>query len=142
MESKESNVNKFLMWAATQTDQDFKEYGLGGTFNKAKLAQATTIGRSAFDQNDVLKAAVEALEVDLRDKEVFAQKSDTKSLKTVKPYDQDSTRRSIESKRQSSLEAENIELKARIGSLESRLIKYERLEDLSQTLLDLGVIPQ
>ncbi|MBF4354449.1 hypothetical protein EAY36_24710, partial [Vibrio anguillarum] len=54
-------------------------------------------------------------------------------------YDNTANRKMLDSKRVSSLEAENIELKAKVKELEKRL---ERFGDLSETLSELGLMPR
>ena len=54
-------------------------------------------------------------------------------------YDNTANRKLLDSKRVSSLEAENIELKAKVKELEKRL---ERFGELSETLSEMGLMPR
>ncbi|EOX4792049.1 hypothetical protein ACIL2U_004774 [Vibrio alginolyticus] len=54
-------------------------------------------------------------------------------------YDNTANRKLLDSKRVSSLEAENIELKAKVRELEKRL---ECFGELSETLSEMGLMPR
>ena len=54
-------------------------------------------------------------------------------------YDNTANRKLLDSKRVSSLEAENIELKAKIKELEKQL---ERFGEFSETLSEMGLLPR
>ena len=56
-----------------------------------------------------------------------------------KEYDNTVNRRTMDSRRVSSLEQENIELKAKVNELESKL---ERFGELSETLAEMGMMPR
>ncbi|MFV8453155.1 hypothetical protein ACNO65_24315, partial [Vibrio campbellii] len=56
-----------------------------------------------------------------------------------KAYDNTANRKLFDSKRVSSLEAENIELKAKVKELEKRL---ERFGELSETLSEMRLMPR
>ena len=56
-----------------------------------------------------------------------------------KQYDNTANRKLLDSKRVSTLEAENIELKAKIKELENKL---ERFGELNETLSEMGFMPR
>lgn len=135
------NLEDFQTWVATQSDDDFVQMIFRGQLNRGEVAKAVGCGKSALNQNPMLKGALKKLEDELRDRKVLPPLSNTTQKTQNKPqrYDQTTKRRALESKRLSSLEAENIELKAKVKELETEL---ERFGELSETLSDMGFMPR
>ena len=137
----QQNLEAFEVWKATQTDDDFKQIMFRGQLNRNEVAKGIGCGKSALNQNPALKEALKALEDKLRGKGVLPQLSDAANKNEGKPqaYDNTANRKLLDSKRVSSLEAENIELKAKVRELEKRL---ERFGELSETLSEMGLMPR
>ncbi|ASG06679.1 hypothetical protein CEQ50_03595 [Vibrio anguillarum] len=137
----QQNLEAFEAWKATQTDDDFKQILFRGQLNRIEVAKGIGCGKSALNQNPALKKALKALESDLRDRGVLPPLTENAKKSESKPqaYDNTTNRKMLDSKRVSSLEAENIELKAKVKELEKRL---ERFGDLSETLSELGLMPR
>ncbi|EKT4488446.1 VPA1267 family protein [Shewanella algae] len=137
----QQNLEAFEVWKATQTDDDFKQIVFRGQLNRIEVAKGIGCGKSALNQNPALKKALKALEDELRGKGVLPPLTDTAKKSEGKPqaYDNTANRQLLDSKRVSSLEAENIELKARVKELEKRL---ERFGELSETLSEMGLMPR
>ncbi|MEJ6534879.1 VPA1267 family protein [Pseudoalteromonas lipolytica] len=137
----QQNLEAFEVWKATQTDDDFKQIVFRGQLNRIEVAKGIGCGKSALNQNPALKKALKALEDELRGKGVLPPLTETAKKNEGKPqaYDNTANRKLLDSKRVSSLEAENIELKARIKELEKRL---ERFGELSETLSEMGLMPR
>ncbi|HAS8506043.1 TPA: hypothetical protein I7764_19725 [Vibrio vulnificus] len=137
----QQNLEAFEAWKATQTDDDFKQILFRGQLNRIEVAKGIGCGKSALNQNPALKKALKALEGDLRDRGVLPPLTENAKKNEGKPqaYDNTANRKMLDSKRVSSLEAENIELKAKVKELEKRL---ERFGDLSETLSELGLMPR
>ncbi|WP_435247444.1 VPA1267 family protein [Vibrio sp. nBUS_14] len=137
----QQNLEAFKVWKATQTDDDFKQIMFRGQLNRNEVAKGIGCGKSALNQNPALKEALKALEDKLRGKGVLPQLSDAANKNEGKPqaYDNTANRKLLDSKRVSSLEAENIELKAKVKELEKRL---ERFGELSETLSEMGLMPR
>ncbi|MGL1472050.1 VPA1267 family protein [Vibrio parahaemolyticus] len=135
------NLKAFKVWEATQTDDDLKQIVFRGQLNRIEVAQGIGCGKSALYQNPDLKKALEALEDELRAKGVLPPLTDAAKNNADKPkaYDNTANRKLLDSKRVSSLEAENIELKAKVSELEQRL---ERFGELSETLSEMGLMPR
>ena len=135
------NLKAFKVWEATQTDDDLKQIVFRGQLNRIEVAQRIGCGKSALYQNPDLKKALEALEDELRGKGVLPPLADAAKNNADKPkaYDNTANRKLLDSKRVSSLEAENIELKAKVSELEQRL---ERFGELSETLSEMGLMPR
>lgn len=137
----QQNLEAFEVWKATQTDDEFKQIVFRGQLNKIEVAKGIGCGKSALTQNPALKEALKALEDELRSKGVLPPLTDAAKKNEGKPqaYDNRANRKLLDSKRVSSLEAENIELKAKVRELEKRL---ERFGELSETLSEMGLMPR
>lgn len=139
-EKARQNLASFQNWAATQTDEDFEQIVHRGQLNRGEVAKSIGIGKSALRQNPAIKKALETLEQELRDRGVLPPLTETAQAQRAAPKAYDSTvnRRTLESKRLSTLEQENIELKARVKTLEAKLKRYG---ELSEVLAEFGVAP-
>mgnify|MGYP000439308599 FL=1 len=137
----QQNLEAFEVWKATQTDDDFKQIIFRGQLNRIEVAKGIGCGKSALNQNPALKKALKTLEDELRGKGVLPPLTDAAKKNADKPkaYDNTANRKLLDSKRVSSLEAENIELKAKVKELEKRL---ERFGELSETLSEMGLMPR
>ena len=58
-ERARQNLDAFQSWAATQTDDDFKQIVFRGQLNRCEVAKAIGIGKSALRQNPAIKTALE-----------------------------------------------------------------------------------
>jgi len=137
----QQNLDAFLLWKATQTGDDFKQIIFRGQLNRGEIAKAIGCGKSALNQNPALKTAVKNLEDELRGRGVLPPSTQDAKENAGKPkiYDNTANRKSLDSKRVSSLEAENIELKAKVAELENKL---KRFGELSETLSEMGFMPR
>ncbi|EHR1278227.1 VPA1267 family protein [Vibrio parahaemolyticus] len=137
----QQNLEAFEVWKTTQTDDDFKQIIYRGQLSRIDVAKGIGCGKSALNQNPALKEALKALEDDLRDRGVLPALTESAKSNKDKPerYDSTANSRLLNSKRLSSLEAENIELKAKVKELESKL---ERFGELSETLSEMGFMPR
>ena len=125
----------------TQTDEDFKQIIFKGKLNRIEVAKGVGCGRSALNQNPALRKALKALEDKLRGKGLLPPLSASakKDIEKPKQYDNTASRKMLDSKRISALEAENIELKAKVQELKSKL---ERFGELNETLCEMGFMPR
>jgi hypothetical protein len=137
----QQNLDSFQAWMATQTDDDFKQISFRGQLSRTEVAKAVGFGKSALTQNPDIRAQLKKLEDNLRDKGVLPPLTDTAKKESHKPkqYDNTANRKALDSRRLSSLEAENIELKAKVKELQSKL---ERFGELSETLSEMGFMPR
>lgn len=137
----QQNLNAFRVWVATQQDDDFKQIVFRGQLSRIEIAKAIGCGKSALSQNPELRKDLLCLENNLRDKGVLPPLSESakNELDKAKPYDNTGNRRALDLKRLSLLEAENVELKAKVKELESRL---KRFAELSETLSEMGFLPR
>ena len=139
-ERARQNLSAFQSWVATQTDDDFKQIIFRGQLNRGEVAKAIGIGKSALRQNPAIKTALDNLEQNLRDRGVLPELTETAQAQRSEPkrYDPSVNQRAMESRRLSVLEQENIELKARVATLEAKLKRYG---ELSEVLTEFGVAP-
>ena len=137
----QQNLEAFEVWQATQTDDDFKQIAFRGQLNRIEVAKGVGCGKSALNQNPALRKALLALEDSLRDKGLLPPLSEAAKKGAGKPkkYDNTANRKLLDSKRVSTLEAENIELKAKVKELEKKL---ERFGELNETLSEMGFMPR
>lgn len=135
------NLNAFQAWAATQSDEDFKQIVYRGQLNRGEIAKAIGCGKSALNQNPLLREALKDVEDKLRGKGIIPKLTEAAKAKEGKPREYDSTasKKSIESKRLAIVEAENLELKAKVMELENHL---KRFGELSETLVEMGFMPR
>lgn len=135
------NLSAFQTWVATQSDEDFTQITFRGQLNRGEVAKAIGCGKSALTQNPALKDALKLLEDNLRGKGILPPEAETAKGLNDKPklYDNTANRRAMDSNRLSVLEAENIELKAKVKELERKL---ERFGELSETLSEMGFMPR
>ena len=137
----QQNLEAFEVWKATQTDDDFKQIVFRGQLNRIEVAKGVGCGKSALNQNPALRKALKALEDKLRDKGILPPLTESARNNIDKPkqYDNTANRKLLDSKRVSTLEAENIELKAKVKELEGKL---ERFGELNETLSEMGFMPR
>lgn len=138
----EQNVASFDTWLATQTDDDFKQMVWRGQLNRGDLAKAVGCGKSALNQNPDLRLRLKLLEERLRRVNVLpplSSKAARNGSAEPKQYDYTANKRILDSKRVSTLEQENIELKVKVKELETKLKRYG---ELSETLAEIGLMPR
>ncbi len=137
----QQNLEAFEVWQATQTEDDFKQIVFKGKLNRIEVAKGVGCGKSALSQNPALRKALKALEDKLREKGVLPSLTESAKKETDRPkqYDNTANRKLLDSKRVSALEAENIELKAKVKELE---VKLERFGELNETLSEMGFMPR
>ena len=135
------NLKAFQVWQATQSDDDFKQIIFEDKLNRGKVANAVGCGKSALTQNPALKKALALLEENLREKGVLPplKQAVKDNIEKPKQYDNTVNLKQLNSKRLSTLESENIELKAKVNELENKLKRYG---ELSETLYEMGIMPR
>ncbi len=137
----QQNVDAFRVWVATQSDDDYRQIIFRGRLNRKEIAKAIGCGKSALNQNPTLKKCLDNLEDELRQRKVLPELSEPSTDKPISPkkYDSNTNSNIFNSKRLSTLESENIELKARINELEREL---ERFGELSDIIYEMGIMPR
>jgi hypothetical protein len=137
----QQNLEAFELWVATQTDDDFKQIIHRGQLNRGELAKAIGCGKSALNQNPSLKQALKSLEDGLRERGVLPSLTESAKTETDKPkqYDSSHKKKQLENNRIAALEAENLELKAKLAEKTGELERYSELGD---ALSELGIFPR
>ncbi|WP_111911720.1 VPA1267 family protein [Aeromonas media] len=140
-EKAKETIKAFELWMATQTDDSYRQLSYRGNLSRGEIAQAIGCGRSALVQNPGLRRQLQQLEYQLRERGVLPPLSAqaTASIDHPRAYDPTAHRRLLDTKRVSTLEQENIELKAQLRELKARL---ERFGELSETLAEMGILPR
>ena len=127
------NIDLFEGWIARQTNADFKNLVRRGQLNRQEVAQQVGFAKSVLRQNPAVKARLERLEDDLRPIGILPEKKEQrfKEEKENKPkkYDVEAGQRSNDKRRLQELEAQCLELKA----------KLKRYEELSEVLTEMGI---
>ena len=137
----QKNLENFRVWAASRTDEDFKQIIHRGSLNRGEIAKGVDCGKSALTQNPAIRQEIEMLENDLRTRGVLpplAPKSDER-INEPKKYDASAKKAARSAARAGELERENLELKAKIKELEQKLARYG---ELSETLSEMGFMPR
>ena len=140
-QSGKENLDTFLLWKITQTDDTYKEMVYRGQLNRSDIAIACGFGKSALRQNPAIKDELEKLEDELREREILPSKSEERIEKEIRPkeFDQSATGNTLNKRRLSKLEQEYIELQAKVLELERKLEKYSELGDV---IGELGMMPR
>ena len=117
----QKNVDDFIAWAASQSDDDFKQIIFRGQLNRGEIAKAVGCGKSALNQNPLLKEKLNSLEDGLREKGILPRLAESAKGASSKPkqYDNTTNRKLLDSKRLSSLEA----------NYQIRLLKWGSCQD-------------
>lgn len=142
MEAQSTNViERFLAWTLTVSDRDLGEMVYRGEIKRSEVAKAIGCSVSALKQNQSLKAEYERFMESLRDRGGLPPLTEHARAEQgeAKLYDNSAARSALAAKRLSTLERENIELKARIAQLERELLRFT---ELSEAMTELGVFPQ
>jgi len=135
------NLEQFRAWRATQTDEDFLQIIHLGRLKRVEIAKAIGCGKSALTQNPGLRAEIDALESELRNRGILPPvvEATCTPVGQLREYDISATLLSRNDQRSARLELENIELKARVRELERRLVRFG---ELSETLAEMGMMPR
>lgn len=137
-QKSELNVLNFQSWIESMTDSDFKQIVYRGQLSRSEIAKAICCATSALRQNPRLRESLAELENDLRDRGVLPQMAESQTDE-AKKYNQNEKSQNLDKKRLTSLEQENVALKAEIELLKRKL---SRFEELNSVLADLGKLPQ
>lgn len=137
----EENVRKFVTWAASKTDEDFRNIAVRGVLSRTEIAAECGFAKSALAQNPRIRDALKTLETSLRQRGVLpslAPDSETdSSVPRVRQADAEHQVRDAE--RLSRLERENASLRAENSELKRLLARYAVLQ---QVLAETGRLPR
>lgn len=141
MQKAQQNIDAFIAWTATQSDEDYKKFIFRGQLNRGEIAKAIGIGKSSLRQNPEIKRLLNGLENELRTRNILPSLTlqTEQQSSSAQFFDVQESRRIRDAQQSVQLERENIELKARVRELERRLARFG---ELSETLAEMGMMPR
>jgi len=137
----EQNVQTFIAWTAGKTDADFRAMARRGVLSRVEIAKECGFAKSALDQNPRIKAALKALEANLRERGVLPPAVENPPGETAAPLMREAggQRALVDAERLRRLEQENASLRAENGELKRQL---ERFAVLQEALSLTGRLPR
>jgi hypothetical protein len=131
----ERNLAAFHEWANRQSDSDFRAIARTGKLNRNEITKATRFARSVLVQNPHVKAALQALETDLRQRGVLsplaAHEGGNDGVDEPEPLRlKGQLAAAGTSTRLKALEGQVDVLRAENSQLKQRLKKFEALESI------------
>lgn len=136
----EENVQRFTLWAATKSDDEFRGMASRGVLSRNEIATECGFAKSALGQNPRVKAALKALEDALRERGVLPPIAATdETAPPVTNVRSDSPRAAMDAERMKRLETENASLKAEVSELKRLLGRYTVLQEV---LAETGRLPR
>lgn len=138
----EENVQKFATWAASKTDEDFRNMAVRGVLSRTEIAAECGFAKSALAQNPRIRDALKALETSLRARGVLpsvAQAGESEPDTPIQVRRIESARAARDAERLSRLEQENASLKAENAELKRLLVRYAVLRE---ALAETGRLPR
>ncbi|MGB0833426.1 MAG: VPA1267 family protein [Psychrobium sp.] len=136
---KEYYFNAFESWKQTLSDDDFRQIIYRGQLSRKDMAKAIGCQTAVFRQNPLVKESLKNLEDDLRERGILPPLSPSTDKISDKLNKHKVKRNDVDAKHLSELEAENIELKARVSALENQLQRYT---ELSEAMSEMGFMPR
>lgn len=127
----QQNVDAFIRWSATMTDDDYRQIVHRGKLNRIEVAKGVGCAKSALLQNPKLRALLEELESDLRKRNVLPELTEKAKVVQSEPkqYDKTASKRLQDANRIAELEQEVLRLK----------MQLERFQELSEVIYELGL---
>lgn len=137
----EQNVKTFLTWAASKTDDDFRELVGRGVLSRKEIAVECGFAKSALDQNPRIKASLRELEDALRERGVLPPVVEKSPDEDAKPLVRETgkLRGALDAERVRRLETDNASLRAEVTELKRVLEKHAIL---SEALALTGRLPR
>jgi hypothetical protein len=136
----EENVAKFMAWAASKTDDEFRSLAARGALSRSDIAAECGFARSALAQNPRIRAALLDLESKLRERGVLpkaAAESSEGCAEAPTPFALGSSAfRDAERLRR--LEQENAALRAELAEVKKALSRYAVIQEV---LAETGRLP-
>lgn len=127
----EQNVQTFVSWLASKTDDDFRAMASRGVLSRKEIATECGFAKSALDQNPRIKASLRKLEDALRARGVLPPAVEKSAEESGKPLIRElgKLRVALDAERLRRLETDNAALKAEVSELKRSLEKYTILRD-------------
>jgi len=125
----EKNVQTFLAWSRSKSDEDFRAMTNRGVLSRKEIAIECGFAKSALDQNPRIKLALQQLEDQLRVRNVLPPVAPAKESDAPMMRESGGLRNAQEADRLRRLEQENAALKAEVAELRSVIQKHTILRD-------------
>jgi hypothetical protein len=136
----EENVRRFTAWAASKTDDDFRDMVSRGVLSRTEIAEECGFAKSALAQNPRIRESLSNLEAGLRKRGVLPPAATPDAQVAAQPTrSPDAARLARGAERLSRLEQENASLKAENAELKRVLGRYAVLQE---ALAETGRLPR
>lgn len=137
----EANVQKFAVWVASKTDDDFRAMAIRGVLSRKEIATECGFAKSALDQNPRIKAGLGDLEGALRARGVLPHVVEKSAAVAEGPLMREpgKLRGALDADRLRRLETDNASLRAEVSELKRSLEKHAIL---SEALALTGRLPR
>jgi transposase-like protein len=128
----EENVRRFLTWAASKTDAEFRNMAARGSLLRTEIATECGFAKSALAQNWRIREALEKLEAALRERGVLPPIAPVgeREAPSTSPRPADSAHTVREAARISRLEQENASLRAENAEIKRQLGRFAVLQEV------------
>lgn len=138
-EENDDNYQAIATWAASKTDDDFRQMVFRGSLNRSDIVKECGFARSVLTQNPRVKAFLEALEHDLRSRSVLPPLEEKAPDSGLPMRPAGSGKAVMNEQRLKHLEEQNAALKAENKDMKEKLARYGLLEE---ALAETGRIPR
>ena len=123
----ETNVELFNVWAASKSDDDFREMTTRGQLSRTEIAKECGFAKSVLAQNPRIKASLASLEASLRERGVLPPMAENAAKASDERPQREAqsgalARQDLERLRR--LEQENAALRAEVAELKFALEKH------------------
>jgi hypothetical protein len=127
----DENVNKFLMWVTSKTDEDFRSMALRGVLSRTDIAAECGFAKSALSQNPRIRDSLKELEEQLRGRGVLPKPVAEAAGSPWEPPTRhaDGVGSARDAERLKRLEQENASLRAELAEVKRALSRYAVLQD-------------
>ena len=136
----DESVATFITWAASKTDDEFRSLAARGVLSRSDIIDECGFNRSALRQNPRIRAALQKLEDQLRERGVLpkaAAKASGEPVETPTPS-AIGTSSFRDAERLKRLEQENAALRAELAEVKRALSRYAVLQEV---LAETGRLP-
>lgn len=137
----EENVRKFVAWAASKTDSEFRSMAIRGVLSRSEIAKECGFAKSALSQNPRIRESLRDLEEQLRTRGILpsaVEESPEVALQGM-PQLGSGQGGSRDAERLKRLEQENASLRAELDQVKRLLARYTVLQEV---LAETGRLPR
>lgn len=137
----EENVNKFLVWVTSKTDDDFRSMALRGVLSRTDIAAECGFAKSVLSQNPRIRGSLKELEEQLRGRGVLPKPAAEATGSPLEPRTRqaEGVGSARDAERLKRLEQENASLRAELAEVKRALARYAVLQD---ALAETGRLPR